>query len=381
MEKETLQYNAFHLERRILWFCGIYSGKDFQSQKRHFLRAMGVFLVLLIFDLSMLMKIIVDHNKLEIVFQTAYHIIVIIIDQIKTVSLYRALSRFNNLEDMLRDPIFNTETSTRCTFIAKAVNNLINLKRVVWRMTIFIATLYSLMALINGNLPIPLWCPSIVLDMFNPYYQLYEVLCIWVTTATISTDLILIGLLYLMSAQIKTLNFNLRNVTDTNPDYDAERQEKQVQDNLRISIRHHLAISDFVSKLEEIFSFGLFLQIFSSIIAISAGGVYMVFVTLTPSSFIILVSSMTMILAQIAMYCWVGQGLLTESDQIGESCYMSEWYTCNIATRKMFFIIMERSKRVISFKAGKFFELSFTTLVMIIKNAYSYFTVIITAFK
>ncbi|KAK9737210.1 hypothetical protein QE152_g10875 [Popillia japonica] len=92
-----------------------------------------------------------------------------------------------------------------------------------------------------------------------------------------------------MATQIKTLNYNLRNVTDRNPDHDFEMQEKQVQDRLRICIRHHLAqdrlricirhhlaISDFMTKLEEIFSFGLFLQIFSSIIAISSAGVYVV---------------------------------------------------------------------------------------------------------
>ncbi|KAK9737207.1 7tm Odorant receptor [Popillia japonica] len=184
-----------------------------------------------------------------------------------------------------------------------------------------------------------------------------------------------------MATQIKTLNYNLRNVTDRTPDHDFEMQEKQVQDRLRICIRHHLAISDFMTKLEEIFSFGLFLQIFSSIIAISSAGVYVVTVPFKLSLYLRLAVSMSVVLLQIAMYCWVGESLITESDLIGESCYMSEWYTCNTATRKMFFIIMERSKRGISFKAGNFFELSYATFVMILRSAYSYFTVIITTLK
>nr|AKC58539.1 odorant receptor 4 [Anomala corpulenta] len=379
MEKETLQYNAFDLERRILWFYGIYFSKDFRPQKLHYLRVIATSFVINTLVLGIVMEMIVDHNNLETVFQSIYYIIVVIIGQIKTFSLYRSLSQFNSLEDMLQDVIFNAEISTGCTSISKAVDTYKIFKRIFWGTASFCASVYSLMPLLSGDLSIPIWYPS---ESFKLYCQLFEIVCIWTIAASLlSIDVIIMGLIYFMSAQINTLNYNLRNATDRNPDYDAGTQEKQVQDNLRICIRHHLAISEFVSKLEEIFKFGLLLQIFSSIIAISAGGVYMVFVTLTPSSFIILVSSMTMILAQIAMYCWVGQGLLTESDQIGESCYMSEWYTCNIATRKMFFIIMERSKRVISFKAGNFFELSFATLVMIIKNAYSYFTVIITAFK
>ncbi|KAK9737209.1 hypothetical protein QE152_g10876 [Popillia japonica] len=68
MKQETLQYDAIHLERRILWIFGIYSGKDFPPRNLHFLRALVTFSVLIIFVLGMFVEIIVDHNNFQVVF-------------------------------------------------------------------------------------------------------------------------------------------------------------------------------------------------------------------------------------------------------------------------------------------------------------------------
>ncbi|KAK9737177.1 7tm Odorant receptor [Popillia japonica] len=228
------------------------------------------------------------------------------------------------------------------------------------------------MPLIDGKLRVPIWYPG---ESFKLCFRIYEIVCIWMTIATIlSTDLLIAGLIHMMSAQMQILNYNLRNITERNSDHDLVVQEKKVQDNLRRCIRHHIAISRLISKLEEIFSFGLFLQILGSIAAICSGGVYIVtvhkIVSLSPSSFLSLVTSITVISLQIAMYFWAGQGLITESDQIRDSCYMSEWYTCNVSTKKIFFIVMERSKKEISFKAGNFFVFSYATFVMVIFICY-----------
>lgn len=109
-------------------------------------------------------------------------------------------------------------------------------------MVILTAGVYSFMPLIDGDVPIPVWYPR---ESFKAYCQFYEILwmCVF-PPAILAIDVILMGLMHLMAAQIKTLNYNLCCVTDRNPDYDVEIQEKQVQENLKICIRHHLAISE-----------------------------------------------------------------------------------------------------------------------------------------
>ncbi|KAK9686112.1 7tm Odorant receptor [Popillia japonica] len=141
-------------------------------------------------------------------------------------------------------------------------------------------------------------------------------------------------------------------------------------------IMHHNALIRFVNQIESIFSFGLLAQLLGSIIVICNTGFFLLLVSPASLQFGMLFSYFVTMMAQLMLYCWYGNEIMIKSAEIGESCYLSEWYTCNLSVRKSIFIIMERSKRPLVISALKFSILSLTAFTSIIRWSYSYFALL-----
>ncbi|KAK9746518.1 7tm Odorant receptor [Popillia japonica] len=80
---------------------------------------------------------------------------------------------------------------------------------------------------------------------------------------------------------------------------------------------------------------------------------------------------------QIAIFCWFGETLIAKSSMIADACYKSKWYQYSPNARKTIILVMQVAQRNTAFKAGGFFQMSLLTFVMILRSAYSYFTVLL----
>ncbi|KAI4464842.1 odorant receptor [Holotrichia oblita] len=130
-------------------------------------------------------------------------------------------------------------------------------------------------------------------------------------------------------------------------------------------IIHHNALIRFVNQIETIFSFGLLAQLLGSIIVICNTGFFLLLVSPASLQFGMLFSYFITMMAQLMLYCWYGNEIMLKSTEIGESCYLSDWYTCNLSVRKSIFIVMERSRRPLVISALKFSILSLTALTSV----------------
>ncbi|KAK9737206.1 7tm Odorant receptor [Popillia japonica] len=343
---DITQYNALNLERKILWIFGFYSGKNYSIRKYRNISSIVSSCFSLTFITGMALKVIEYEDDLETIFQTAHACITSITGAIKLFCLYRALPHFNNLEESLINPIFNLEIFDGTNFIAKAIKEYLSFSKFYWTMVCITFLLYGVFPVMIGEIPIPI--------------------CILILSCSYpGIELILFGLFYLMSAQLDTLNYNLTHSTRRNAEDNLQGEELKIQDRLKCCIEHHLAIIEFINGIKEIFSFGIFAQIVLNVLIICMSALQFLRNSVTIVTMLSSVMYTLTILTQIGMLCWVGQNITTKSSLIGESCYMSEWYTCSTSTRRMFFIIIEKSKVVISFKVGNFFELSFKTFIMV----------------
>lgn len=54
-----------------------------------------------------------------------------------------------------------------------------------------------------------------------------------------------------------------------------------------------------------------------------------------------------------------------QSTDLGEACYMTQWYEFDLQSQKTILTIMERSKRPVVLTAGKFFSLTLGTLARV----------------
>ncbi|GJQ74267.1 hypothetical protein Trydic_g19167 [Trypoxylus dichotomus] len=184
------------------------------------------------------------------------------------------------------------------------------------------------------------------------------------------------------SAQFEILKDNLMQLK--RPDDDnltVEQQDAIIQRRVKISVIHHNHIIEFISYIEDMYSNVIFVQFLCSIIIMCVTG-FQVFV-MPPSRihYITLVLYFFCNLTQIAIYSWFGHDILTKSGGIGLACYMTEWNAVSPKTRKLISIIMERSKIPIILTAGKFFNLSLSTFMMILRTSYSYLAVLQQMYK
>ncbi|KAK9885228.1 hypothetical protein WA026_010731 [Henosepilachna vigintioctopunctata] len=81
-------------------------------------------------------------------------------------------------------------------------------------------------------------------------------------------------------------------------------------------------------------------------------------------------------MTQVFIFCWCGQLLTYQSHELLRSSYIGNWYESKPKSRKLLLIFSERCKRPTVVKAAKFFSLSLSTLIIILKSSYSYFAVL-----
>lgn len=147
-----------------------------------------------------------------------------------------------------------------------------------------------------------------------------------------------------------------------------------------VLVLHKHAIT-LINMIENTFSYGIFVQFLASIAVICLTGFQMLVVSPASAEFVLLFFYFACMMCQVILYCWYGNEIMFESGGIVEACYMSNWQEADPKYKKVLIIMMERSKRVIFLTAGKFFILSLTTLVMIVKSSYSYFAVLQRLYK
>nr|AKC58552.1 odorant receptor 17 [Anomala corpulenta] len=377
--QKVAQYDTIDVSRKILWAFGVYTGKKYPNRILCKISLAINCILTFTFMISMLINILLNMDDLETVFVITHLLVTELGYTTKTYYFMRMLKEFNALEELLEEPIFNDHSLEQDNFVAREIRTSKILSNIFRCLSWCAQLTYTICPILDGDIwAIPIWVP---LTDGSPklIYQAYEALC-FMSLASVepALDLIPVGFISTMAAQLDILNDNLKHSADKNED---ELEEGKIRKRLAKCVKHHLAILSFLKKLEEIFSFGIFIQIFTSVGAICMSGLQFLVVPVRSATFVAVFIYFWVMVVQIGTCCWVGQTLITKSNQIRDACYESTWYNCNTSTKRIFFIIMERSKKTISFRAGNFFNISLATFVMIIRNSYSYFAVLMQMYK
>ncbi|KAJ3664913.1 hypothetical protein Zmor_000447 [Zophobas morio] len=222
----------------------------------------------------------------------------------------------------------------------------------------------------SKSLPIPGWFPYNVTQYYYPTFA-FQILGIANTAYTdCSIDILSWVLISIASGQLEILKETLKNINYEEGDL------KTVEEKLKKGVRHHLEIVNLVSKIEKMFSKGIFLQFFASVIVICFTGFLMMILPVVSMQFALTFTYFVCMMCQVAMYCWYGHDVMTTSSTIGDSLYMSNWYESDLRIRKTIFIFLEKTKKPVTLTAGGFVTLSLTTLTTILRSSYSYFAVL-----
>ncbi|XP_049940825.1 uncharacterized protein LOC126416984 [Schistocerca serialis cubense] len=83
-------------------------------------------------------------------------------------------------------------------------------------------------------------------------------------------------------------------------------------------------------------------------------------------------------LAELFIYCWFGDDLITESENLAVAAYdaVTSLQGCPVSIKKSLLLLMHRAQRPLRITAGGFFPLSRESFVAVVNVSYSFFAIL-----
>ncbi|XP_050094074.1 odorant receptor 63a-like [Anopheles aquasalis] len=146
---------------------------------------------------------------------------------------------------------------------------------------------------------------------------------------------------------------------------------------LRECLLHHGRVIRLVQQINEIFSPLLLLQLFTSTAIICVIAFAATFSEdAGDSQTMLMVLYLIAAVYQLFQFCWYGQRLQNESNDLPVAVYNARWELCSPEFKRSHHILLLFSQRRIELRAWSFSAMSLETFSKIIKSAASYFTVL-----
>nr|WCC57504.1 odorant receptor 47 [Papilio machaon] len=233
----------------------------------------------------------------------------------------------------------------------------------------------------KNQLPLRAWYPYDVSK--TPAYEImYTHQCIALLLASalnVSMDTLVTSLICQCRCRLRLLALSLTTLCDNalveNKSH-VSCNEEVVMSRLRKCIQRHQAALEFARHLQLYFSAPIFGQFLVSALIICVTAYQLAFESSSLLRFFTMVSCLLDMTLEVFLYCYHGNELLHESENIKEAAYACPWYYCSIPVRRMLLLLITRSYRLARLRAGGFTELSLTSFMGIIKASYTFFTVL-----
>ncbi|CAH1374577.1 unnamed protein product, partial [Tenebrio molitor] len=359
--------NTFSIEKSLLLFAGFYPRRDTKNSSLHTFSALMHLCFAYTQLLSMIIQLIIDKNDVSKLSETLLFFMTHVTFLYKLTNFIYHRNNLLDIEDSLTLPIFYGFPFDRLGQLKSEIESCKTIGK-IFRITCVVAlALYGLVPYLDKGksmtLPLPGWIPYNVRKCYYPTYM-FQMISVCITAYVNSTiDILTWMLITVASAEFEILKGNLEKI-----DYRSngvKEHSKIIENNFNKCVKHHKAVVNFVYKIEYTFSDGIFLQFFSSVIVICVTGFLMIIVPIPSMQFGFLAMYFLCMMCQVAMYCWYGHIVMTTSDNIGHSFYMSNWYESDITIRKNLSIFLEKTKKPVTLTAGKFITLSLTTFTRV----------------
>ncbi|XP_076173317.1 odorant receptor Or2 [Ptiloglossa arizonensis] len=147
--------------------------------------------------------------------------------------------------------------------------------------------------------------------------------------------------------------------------------------NLIRCIRHHQRMINVVNKVNNLLTPIIFVQLLTSGVEICLSGFAVTDNSGTGVDKLKCISYLISMWIQLVLWCWAGEILVQESQQIGHTIYLNvSWYSLPPIYRRQLCLIIVRAQQNCSIRALTFQTLSIHTLTAVFNTAASYFTLL-----
>lgn len=265
------------------------------------------------------------------------------------------------LEQIAENDIFNRYSESQEKRAFKTVEFTLKLGS-IYRLSVFFSGISLLLQPFREGgktLPFAALYPLSLEDHYWYLYSFQVIYLVVMVAVNLSFDTFTWAITQIGTIQCDVLIENLENLKK-----DA-REQITLKNKIIECVKHQEMIIELISTLKDLISNGMLGQFILSISVICVTGFQILLVSVFSFEFWMFSLYLMLSLTQIGMYCWFGHNILSKSIQIGDACYMSEWYTFSVEEQKMFLLIMKRAVRPLVLSGGKFFVLSLPSFGMV----------------
>ncbi|XP_036140469.1 uncharacterized protein LOC118644863 [Monomorium pharaonis] len=150
-------------------------------------------------------------------------------------------------------------------------------------------------------------------------------------------------------------------------------REQEIYQKFVICLKKHQIALEFVDLLNSIYRLGTIITILTPCMVISLSGIQLIYVLdqieLVIKHVMVIISG----LINLFLFCYFGQQLSNESQNVFYQAYAIEWYTFSLRIKSLLMITFQKSIIPCSLKAGKILPLTMTTYATMVRAAISYF--------
>ncbi|CAL7933126.1 unnamed protein product [Xylocopa violacea] len=229
----------------------------------------------------------------------------------------------------------------------------------------------------SRHLPFDVWYGTDV--SASPKFEIafvYQVISAMICAATISgLDASFMTTILHVSGQFKLINTWIRNI-GTEINYQSNYLSKLEADLIKC-IRHHQRVINVVNDVNNLLTPIIFIQILTSGIELCLSGYAVLENETAGADLLKFISYLISMGVQLLLWCWPGEILVQESQEIGHVIYINiPWYNLPPIYRRQLCIMIVRAQRNCNITALTFQTLSIHTLTTVFNTAASYFTLL-----
>ncbi|XP_011298812.1 odorant receptor 85f isoform X2 [Fopius arisanus] len=161
-------------------------------------------------------------------------------------------------------------------------------------------------------------------------------------------------------------------------DIEIEKEESNNWRKLKGMVKRHVHLIELVDKLEGTFNMIILAQLIMSAVLICIMGLQVIIALKTGDMFAAVKANIVLssLMSQLFLYSYGGDCLTTQNASVALAVDKSPWYKASAVTMKNVAFIMMRANKPIYVTAGKFFDMTLSTFMEILKASVSYMSVL-----
>ncbi|XP_043465774.1 odorant receptor 82a-like [Leptopilina heterotoma] len=226
----------------------------------------------------------------------------------------------------------------------------------------------------NVTLPLEAWTPY-TLDsnvLFSVTYVFQCIALVMTACTSASVEGLVLTFVLQTCAQLELLFHRLELIPYLLKDYKMHSEFWIDESNLITDcIKNHMHIYMIGDRLNNVFGLVIFTQFFSSMISLCAVVYELSCLSLSNSTFWLMLSCMSSVIMQTFLYCFYGEKIIQKSTEVSYAIQQMDWTVLTNRGRKNLLIMMIRASQPIELRGSSMVVMSFKTFVEITKSAYS----------